>query len=133
MNDKKFVKQALKYYEWCVGAGFSTAKQKYPNILIGFTGQSYSYNLFEVKKTVDETIKDIKNSLKHQTNSDPLLSYQLEIIDSMLNYIASLTPEQVMNEAIYWNSNRFGLYNPTAKDDVKKRLIKAISDPRHKY
>ena len=131
MNDKQFVKKAVQYYEWCVGAGFSSAKKKYPNILTGFTGgNEYSYNAYEVKSLTSKTIDQIKEL--HLPNED-FLDYQKEILVSMFDKIISFTSEQIIQEAIYWNANRFGLYNPTAKDDVKKALIRALSNPKHTY
>ena len=131
MNDKQFIKKAVQYYEWCIGSGFSSAKKKYPNILTGFTGgNEYTFNAYEVISMTNKTIAEIKEL--HMSNEN-FLDYQKEILESMFNKITSFTAEQIMQEAMYWNTNRFGLFNPTAKDDVKKSLIRALSNPKHTF
>ena len=134
MVDKKFIKEALAYYEWCVASGLQVAKKKNPNILVGFLGQSYTYNFIDVKTKVNETITEIQGLVKHPNNKDLFADYQLKIIESMLTYISNLSADRIISDAMYWNSNYNGLIsNDTAKGQVKKSLVNALLNPNHKY
>lgn len=128
MNDKKFVKIATSYYESCLGSALASAKKKYPNILTGFTGyNSYSYNLYEVVVAAQTQSNTIKNTVKLSTDfSDE----RKNIICYLCDFINCLTPQEIMYQALNWNSALY-ISDPTIKKDVMTAVQGLLSGSYH--